>query len=70
MKTPEQTSFDFSSVNEPAEALPILSAQVLSLEAARKKKDAATHSAVYEAILNSIQHLGELTTRNGGRTDK
>lgn len=70
MKTPEQTSFDFSSVNEPDQALPILSAQVLNLEAARKRKDAATHSAVYEAILNSIQHLGALTIKNGGRSDK
>jgi hypothetical protein len=69
MKNPEQTSFDFSSMAEPVADAPSLSAQVLSLDAARNKKEAKSYAAVYEAILNSIRHLGALTSRGGHRSD-
>jgi anti-sigma regulatory factor (Ser/Thr protein kinase) len=69
MKNPEQTSFDFSAKVEPIVEAPSPSAQVLSLDEARNKKEAKSHAAVYEAILNSIRHLGALTSRGSQRSD-
>ena len=69
MKNPEQTSFDFSAYVEPIVDRPNLSAQVHSLEVARIKKEAKNQASVYQAILDSIKHLGSITSRGSHRSE-